>query len=46
LTLNYEWRTADLPTPLAITNATQRNNALLFADNLGNRVSAQVTWSF
>jgi hypothetical protein len=46
MTLNYEWRTADVPTPLAITNAVQRNNALLVADNLANRVSLQLTWSF
>jgi hypothetical protein len=46
LTLNYEWRTADVPDPLAMTNAVQRNNVLLVAANLGNRLSAQVTWRF
>ena len=46
VTLNYEWRTAEVPNPLAITNATQRNNAELIADNLGNRASLQLTWSF
>lgn len=46
LTLNYEWRTADVPHPLAMTNAVQRNNALLVTDNLGDRLSAQVTWNF
>lgn len=46
VTLNYEWREAEVPNPLAITNATQRNNANIVADNLGDRVSLQLTWSF
>ena len=46
VTLNYEWREAGVPSPLAITNATQRSNANIFADNLGNRVSLLLTWSF
>ena len=46
VTLNYEWRDAEVPSPLATTNATQRKNATTVADNLGNRVSLQLTWSF
>jgi hypothetical protein len=46
VTLNYEWRTADVPNPLAITNVTQRNNANIVADNLADRISLQLTWSF
>ncbi|MGA7950977.1 MAG: hypothetical protein WCA45_12575 [Thiobacillaceae bacterium] len=46
VTLNYEWHTADVPNPLSITNATQRNNSLVVADNLANRVSLQLTWNF
>jgi phosphate-selective porin len=46
LTLNYEWREAEVPHPLAITNATQRSNANIVADNLGDRVSLQLTWNF
>lgn len=46
LTLNYEWREAEVPYPLAITNAVQRSNANIVADNLGDRVSLQLTWNF
>lgn len=46
VTLNYEWRKAELPNPLAMTNATQRNNAEIVANNLGNRLSLQYTWFF
>jgi Phosphate-selective porin O and P len=46
VTLNYEWREAEVPTPLAITNATQRSNANIVADNLADRISLQLTWSF
>lgn len=44
--LNYEWRQAEVPNPLAITNAIQRSNANIVADNLADRVSLQVTWNF
>lgn len=44
--LNYEWREAEVPSPMAITNAVQRRNANIVADNLGDRVSLQVTWNF
>lgn len=46
LTFNYEWRTAEVPNPLAITNATQRSNANVVTDNLADRVSLQLTWYF
>ena len=46
VTLNYEWREAEVPNPLAITNVTQRSNANIVANNLGDRVSLQLTWSF
>jgi hypothetical protein len=44
--LNYEWREAEVPYPLATTNTTQRRNASIVADNLGNRISLQLTWAF
>lgn len=44
--LNYEWRDADVPHLSAMTNAVQRNNARTVADNLGDRVSLQLTWAF
>jgi predicted porin len=46
LTLNYEWREAEVPNPLAITNLTQRSNASVVANDLGDRVSLQLTWFF
>lgn len=46
VTLNYEWRTAEVPNPLAMTNAIQRNNAEVVANNLADRVSLQLTWYF
>ena len=46
VTLNYEWRRAEVPDPLAITNATQRSNAGAVVDNLGDRASVQLTWFF
>lgn len=46
LTVNYEWRDLEVPNPLAIPAGAQRNNALLIADNLGDRASLQLTWFF
>lgn len=46
MTLNYEWRDAEVVNPLATTNAIQRNNARIVAGNLGDRVSLQLTWMF
>ncbi|HEX7972252.1 MAG TPA: porin, partial [Thiobacillus sp.] len=46
VTLNYEWRKAEVPNPLAITNATQRSNAEIVANNLADRVSLQLIWYF
>ncbi|MFA5170691.1 MAG: hypothetical protein WC426_03915 [Sulfuriferula sp.] len=45
-TMTYEIRSATVAHPEAITNATNRNNALLIADNLGNRISLQMTHIF
>lgn len=44
--LNYEWRDADVPHLSAMTTAVQRDNARAVADNLGDRVSVQLTWTF
>jgi hypothetical protein len=46
MTLNYEWRDQKVPNLSAITNATQRTNAQVIADNLADRVSVQLTWFF
>lgn len=46
VTLNYEWRDAEVPTPQAMTNVYQRSNALIVADNLADRISLQLTWAF
>ena len=46
MTLNHEWREAKVPNPLALTNVVQRSNANTVADNLGDRVSLQLTWNF
>lgn len=46
LTLNYEWRDLEVSHPEAIAAGAQRNNALAIANNLGDRISLQLTWSF
>lgn len=46
MTLNYEWRDAKVPNPLASTNPVQRSNARTVADNLSDRLSLQLTWLF
>jgi hypothetical protein len=46
LTLNYEFRKQEVTNPLAITNAVQRANAQTIADNLGDRISLQLTYLF
>lgn len=46
VTLNYEWRTAEVPNPQAMTNTVQRSNAEAVVNNLGNRLSMQLTWFF
>ncbi len=43
---NYEWRNMKVTNPAAIAAGAARNNALTIADNLGNRISVQLTWSF
>ena len=46
LTLNYEFRKQEVPNPLAITNPVVRANAQTIADNLGDRISLQLTYLF
>lgn len=46
VTFNYEWRDLEVANPQAIAAGAQRNNALAIADNLGDRVRLQLTWSF
>ncbi len=46
LTLNYEWRDLEVSNPSAIPAGAQRTNAELIADNLGDRISLQLTWFF
>lgn len=46
VTLNYEWREAEVSNPPALTNPVQRSNARIVADNLGDRASLQLTWYF
>lgn len=43
---NYEWRNMKVTNPAAIAAGAVRNNALNIADNLGDRISVQLTWSF
>jgi hypothetical protein len=46
VTLNYEWRDLKVANPAAIPAGGQRNNAVAIADNLGDRISLQLTWHF
>lgn len=46
LALNYEWRDLDVVHPEAIPAGAQRSNALTLADNLGDRISLQLTFAF
>jgi len=43
---NYEWRAMKVANPAMIAPGAARSNALAIADNLGDRVSVQLTWSF
>jgi hypothetical protein len=43
---NYEWRSMKVPNSDAISAGASRSNAQTIANNLGNRVSVQLTWSF
>lgn len=43
---NYERRNMKVTSPLAIAAGAARNNALTIADDLGDRISLQLTWSF
>jgi hypothetical protein len=44
--LNYEWRRMKVSNPGAIPAGASLVNAMAIAANLGNRVTAQLTWSF
>jgi hypothetical protein len=46
VTLNYEWRSLDVPHADVLPAGPQRNNAEAIAANLGNRTSLQLTWVF
>jgi hypothetical protein len=43
---NYEWRAMKVSNPAAIAAGASLNNAQTIAANLGDRASAQLTWSF
>lgn len=43
---NYEWRAMNVTNSAAITAGAARDNAIAIADNLGDRASIQLTWSF
>jgi len=43
---NYEWRSMKVSNPAAITAGALRNNAQTNADNVADRISMQLTWSF
>jgi opacity protein-like surface antigen len=43
---NYEWRDMTVTNPTAIPAGALRNNAETIASNVGDRASAQLTWSF
>jgi hypothetical protein len=43
---NYEWRNMKVSNLAAIAAGAARDNALVIADNLGDRASLQLTWSF
>lgn len=44
--LNYEWRRMKVSNPNAIAAGAALTNAEAIANNLGNRITAQLTWSF
>jgi hypothetical protein len=46
VTVNYELRDATVSNPQAIPAGPNRDNALKIADNLGDRLSVQLTWKF
>ena len=49
ISLNYEWRDVKVSNPAALPDAApqyQRSNALAVADNLGDRLSLQLTWFY
>lgn len=45
LTVNYEWRDLEVANPASLVGAAL-TNAQLIADNLGDRMSVQLTWHF
>ncbi|HLP98951.1 MAG TPA: hypothetical protein VK149_10935 [Sideroxyarcus sp.] len=46
IVFNYEWRSMKVSNAAAIAAGATRDNALAIANNLGNRASLQLTWSF
>jgi hypothetical protein len=46
LIVNHEWRKMSVSNPSDIPAGPARDNAQLIADNLGDRMSVQLTWSF
>ena len=46
ISLNYEWRGAEVAHPDAIADLVQRSNALAIPANLGDRISLQLTWVY
>jgi hypothetical protein len=46
INFNYEFRKQEVSNPQAITNPVQRANAQTIADNLGDRISLQLTYLF
>lgn len=46
ISVNYEWRRGEVAHPEAIANPVERANAMAIPANLGDRVSAQLTWTY
>lgn len=46
ISLNYEWRGAEVAHPDAIADPVQRNNILVVPANLADRISLQLTWVY
>lgn len=44
--LNHEWRSMRVSNPATIAAGAARSNALAIANDLANRTSVQLTWSF
>lgn len=46
ISVNYEWRRGAVAHSEAIANPVERANAMAIPANLGDRVSAQLTWTY